>query len=66
MLVSVDVTYSAVCLPGRTEGMAAPLFFSCSDRSFGSSWRGGDGAQVKGGWGGGALRGWRPALLQLF
>lgn len=37
MRVRVAVTYSAVCLPGRTAGMAAPPRFSCSDKSLGSS-----------------------------
>lgn len=40
MRVSVLVTYSAVCRPGLTAGMAAPPFFSCSARSLGSNCRG--------------------------
>eukprot|EP00955_Chlamydomonas_euryale_P082113 363670-Chlamydomonas_euryale.AAC.25 len=39
MRVRVAVTYSAVCRPGRTAGIAAPPRLSCSDRSFGSSCR---------------------------
>eukprot|EP00882_Tetradesmus_deserticola_P024602 GHRQ01026901.1.p1 GENE.GHRQ01026901.1~~GHRQ01026901.1.p1 ORF type:complete len:150 (-),score=2.40 GHRQ01026901.1:359-808(-) len=39
MRVRVEATYSAVCLPGRMPGMAAPVRFSCSLRSLGSSCR---------------------------
>lgn len=49
MRVSVRVTYSAVCLPGRMAGMAAPVFFSCSAKSLGSSY-----AEVE--WGQGVRR----------
>ena len=39
ILLSVPVMCSAVALPGRTAGMLAPCFLSCSARSAGSSWR---------------------------